>query len=363
MSAGAPSLARDLREGGRWSPTQRLKNDALWALTWTAIATFGRLPPRALRAGGALLGVIAHAILPRTRELARDNVRRAFPELTRAARDALVARTYRTLGRHLGDAVSMLDARRPNAPLPFAPGAREALAAAAGEGRGVILASAHLVPWERVAAGLAASGLPFVAVTREAYDPRMTRLYDRLRKERGVRTIARGGAAAARDLLRALRRGEILGIPMDLASRVPSVEAPFLGVPAPTAVGPARLALRTQAEVVVALPAPAANATSAAHATSATNATNATSDAGRATGATHATEIVVIRVPSRDLPASHAGEIALTTRINDTLSAGIRAMPEAWVWMHRRWPSPAPSPAPTPAPSPAPVPALGSDDM
>jgi KDO2-lipid IV(A) lauroyltransferase len=304
----------DLREGGRWTLAQRAKNDMLWVLASVAVATLGRLPPRALRAAGVALGRLAHAVIPSARRLAQHNVALTFPELDPAARRALVARSYRTLGGYLGDAVAMLDTRRPTLPLPFAPGARDTLDAAIAGGHGVLFASAHLGPWERVAATLVACEIPFTAVAREAYDPRLTRLYERLRRERGLATIYRGAPGAAAGLLRTLRRGHVLGIPMDLASRVPSIDVPFLGRSAPTPVGPARLALRTGAAVVVGVPGPIEGSTGSS-----------------------SLELTVTRIASDDLTASPEGERALTSRINEALSARIRALPEGWVWMHPRW--------------------------
>ncbi len=312
-SAKTDSAARpDRREGGQWSLAQRAKNDVLWWLASGAVATLGLLPPRALRAVGTALGVVARQVLPGTRRLAERNVARVFPELDAPARRALVARSYRTLGGYLGDAVSLLDARRPCACLPFADGARAALDAAVAEGHGVVFASGHLGPWESVAATLVASGLDFTALAREPYDPRFGALYDRLRGGRGVRVIYRGAPGAAMGLVRALRRGGVLGIPMDLASRVPSIEVPFLGHVARTPVGPSRLALRTGAAVVVGVPAPHPDQE-------------------------ETLELAITRVPTHDLDASAESERLLTTRINDALSRGIRALPASWVWMHPRW--------------------------
>jgi KDO2-lipid IV(A) lauroyltransferase len=103
---------------------------------------------------------------------------------------------------------------------------------------------------------------------------------------------------------------------MDLASRVPSIEVPFLGRAAPTPVGPARLALRTGAAVVVGVPGPIDRS---GH------------------GAEPALVLTILRIDTHDLVASPEGEQALTTRINDALSARIRALPEGWVWKHPRW--------------------------
>jgi KDO2-lipid IV(A) lauroyltransferase len=311
--------AHDVREGGRWTLAQRAKNDILWLLAAGAVATLGRLSPRVLRAAGVTLGRLAHLVIPPARRLAERNVALAFPDLAPSERRALVARSYRTLGGYLGDAVAMLDPRRPVLALPFADGARATLDDAIGAGRGVLFASAHLGPWERVAATLVQCELPFTAVAREAYDPRLTRLYERLRGGRGLPTIYRGAPGAGVALLRTLRRGRILGIPMDLASRVPSIDVPFLGHDARTPVGPARLALRTGAAVVVGVPAPSRTAPGDL-------------------------ELAVTRIVTSDLASSREGERVLTTRINDAISARIRAMPEGWVWMHPRWP-PAVAPA------------------
>jgi KDO2-lipid IV(A) lauroyltransferase len=224
-----------------------------------------------------------------------------------------VRRTYRELGGHLGDVVAMMGSAREIVPLPFLPDARACLDDAIARGRGVVFASAHLGPWERVAASLVASGVPLTVVAREAYDPRFTRLYERLRGQRGVRTVYRGAGGAATALLRVLRGGGVLGIPMDLASRVASVDAPFLGSPAATPVGPARIALRTGAAVVVGTAAPQSDGSLG---------------------------IAITPIATSDLDAtsdSAAAELLLTGRINAELSARVRALPEAWVWMHPRW--------------------------
>ncbi|MCL2724168.1 MAG: lysophospholipid acyltransferase family protein [Polyangiaceae bacterium] len=302
----------DRREGEPWTSTQRVKNDVLWLLARTALAASTHVPRRVLVRLGAALGAVAYHVLPSVRRTALENVARAFPELAPCARGALVRKTYATLGAHLGDVVAMLDPSRPLRPLPFADGARACMIRAIAEGRGVVFASAHIGPWERVAASLVVRGVPLTVVAREAYDPRFTAIYDRLRGGRGVRAIYRGARGTAARLLRTLRRGEVLGIPMDLASRVPSIDVPFLGVPAPTAVGPARLALRTGAAVVVGTAAPA--------------------------GDGHVV-VTMTRITTADLDPTEAGERTLTARINEELSRRIRAMPEAWVWMHPRWPA------------------------
>ncbi|HVH44003.1 MAG TPA: lysophospholipid acyltransferase family protein, partial [Labilithrix sp.] len=301
--SGAPP--RDIREGGKWSLAQRVKNDVLFYVAAATLWILERLPARPSARTSRAVGVLVWGLAPGLRRVALANVARALPDVAPRARGAFVRKVYRELGELLGDVVGTLDPRRPIDALPFLPGSRECLDAAIAEGRGVVFASAHLGPWERVAASLVLAGVPLTVVAREPYDPRMGRIYRRLRDARGVRTVYRGATGAGIALVRVLRRGEVLGVPMDLASRVPFVEVPFLGSPAPTPVGPARLAIRTGAAVVVGTTAPA--------------------DDG-------SLGLSFVRI------APSTSERELSARINDELSARIRAMPTAWPWMHARWP-------------------------
>jgi Kdo2-lipid IVA lauroyltransferase/acyltransferase len=294
--------AADLRTGGKWTLRQRVKNDGIFVVATFALAIASRLPSSVTRALGRALGAIAWAILPSLRRLAVANVARGLPgvEPTR-----LVRRCYRSLGTILGETVATLDPRREPALLPFLPGSLDILLAAHAEGRGVVFASGHLGPWERVAATVA-TRVPLTVVAREPYDPRLAAIYARLRADRGIRAVYRGASGAGIALVRVLRRGGVLAIPMDLSTRAASIDVPFLDVTAPTAVGPARLAIRTGAPVVVGTVAP-------------------TEDG--------ALGISFVRIEEASC------ERELTTRINEELSSRIRALPELWPWMHQRWPA------------------------
>jgi KDO2-lipid IV(A) lauroyltransferase len=315
----APPAERDLRAGGRWSGAQRLKNDTLWALATLVLAFARTMRVATLRRMGRALGLAFHAVPSRPRAIARANVARVLPHLTPLENRALVQRCFAKAGEHLGETVALLGPSGPP-PLPIDPESLAILGEALSARRGVVFVSAHLGPWERVAGSLVAAGVPLVTIARESYDPRFTRLYERLRAARGVRVVWRSGvasgAATATRMLRVLRSGGVLGAPMDLRSRVASADVPFLGHPAPTATGPARLALRTGAAVVVGTVAPL--------------------PARDARGAAQPYVVTVTRIPTDDQPDA----AALTARLNDELSRRILRVPDAWLWMHERWTEP-----------------------
>lgn len=322
MKRNAEALRRaDLREGGRWTPAQRAKNDLLWALSAVVLLALRPWPLRALRALGRALGEAAFVFARSARRTATDNLARAVPDADARARRVLARRSFAALGESLADTVALLAGRDPPAPLVLTGEARATLERARAEGRGVLFASAHLGPWENVAASLVAAGFPLVTLARESYDPRFSRLYDRLRRRTGVAVIWRAERRAAFAILRTLRGGGVLGVPMDLRSRVPSIAAPFLGRPAETPVGPARIALRSGAAVVVGTAAPAAS-----------------KDGGASPSPGNGALVVTAtRLETADLSADEIGAAALTARINDEISRRILALPHAWVWMHPRW--------------------------
>ena len=119
------------------------------------------------------------------------------------------------------------------------------------------------------------------------------------------------GAAGARLALAHLSRGGYLGMLMDQKMN-DGIEARFFGRPAMTAPALAALALRFRCPVVPA----------------------------------HVQRVgparfrLVCEEPL-DLPDTgdrQADILAVTQAVNDRLERWIRARPEGWLWLHRRWP-------------------------
>jgi len=288
----------------RWSRPQRLKNDFVYAAVWCALVLVRWLPRSISIAVGHVLGALAFHCAPRTRDLAIANLARAFPgcDARRLAR-----RNHHELGGLLGDTVALLREREP-VRLSFAEGARGVLERARAAGRGVVLVTAHLGPWERLAAALVAEGFPLTTPVRTSYDPRLeAALHAPLRRARGVDALDRDAPGTPRALVRALRRGNVAGFLVDLNTRVASARVSFFGAPAWTPTGPARLALRTGAPVVAAF---------------------ATRDG-----------IVVEEVRSAGAPsdASEAAVLELTQAMTAHVERAIAREPERWIWMHDRW--------------------------
>lgn len=116
------------------------------------------------------------------------------------------------------------------------------------EGKGVILITAHIGNWEYAASYCASHGYPINALGTDQRDDRLTELIKDLRRAGGTKAL--GKASDLRAMLKALAAGEIIAVPIDQDARKKGVLSPFLGKPASTPTGVAKLAYRTGCAVI-----------------------------------------------------------------------------------------------------------------
>jgi KDO2-lipid IV(A) lauroyltransferase len=270
------------------------------------------LPHRAARGVGAALGSLAHRLDARHRQVAMTNLAAALPDLDETARRRLVRDCYRHFGGMAFDRLSMTRFGAEEICRRVSLDGWEHLLAAEGEGRGVLLLTAHLGSWEMLGDPVSIYRGASYAIARPADNPHLDRQTRRLRERFGVVTVNRRGAG--REAMRALKNGERVWILAD--QRVhprEGTEVPFLGRPAMTSTLAARLALRfdTPAVPIFCYPEPRG----------------------------------CFRIEVR--PAIRPGEVAagtstdrvaaLTARYVAATEAEIRDHPEMWLWMHDRW--------------------------
>jgi len=265
-----------------------------------------RALPRPLLLGCARgVGRLAMALGIR-RRVALDNLAHAFPEKSLRERRAIAAGAYVNLA--MAAAEGLLSARGPEPSWVVTFENWAALAAAQEEGRGVLVAMAHLGSWELLGELMAQRGIPIHAVVR----PLKGVLNDVLMRARvasGLKLIpARGAIGGA---VKALRKGGVVVMLMDQA--LPSRSAvfvPFFGRPAATSPALSAAALRSGAPVFAA---------SAAR----------DGDAIR----------VVIEGP---FPVPRTGDLRRdieqhTATVTAAIERFIRRAPDQWLWLHRRW--------------------------
>jgi KDO2-lipid IV(A) lauroyltransferase len=290
------------------SPRLRAFRERLLYRLLVAVSAIGRRIP--LRMGqrlGRALGRVAWHVVRRERRKALAHFAIAFPDWPEEQRREAI----RAMFRHLGMSVFEL-AWLPN----LNPRTRERTTDVDGidrvleimdSGRGVICMTAHCGNWEWLAYVMGSYGRPVYVLQRERDAPEMNAWITNLRATSGVRTIDRGSATSARDMIQAIRRGGMIAFVIDQNIRTESVKVQFFGRPALTPIGPARFAVRTEAAVVPAL-------------------IERLPD-----GRHHAKFLEPIFCRRDDDP------VELTARLTRIVEDQIRRVPEQWVWMHDRW--------------------------
>ncbi len=125
---------------------------------------------------------------------------------------------------------------------------QEHMEQALARGKGVILITAHFGNVDILVQLPLAYGVPFSAPAQHIRPERLFQYTLRLRQSHGVRLYPADGPLM--ELFRALKRGEMVGLPCDrgIADNTRSVS--FFGSPARLPEGPVRVALRTGAALV-----------------------------------------------------------------------------------------------------------------
>ena len=242
-------MSGDLRVGGRWTAAQAFKNFWIALVVRAAFCFADRLPEPVLLRAGRMLGRIAARWL---RGAQRAALRRASACLPGEEASRVSMRCFECAGENLARSVLLRrPAFRAASQVGVSAASRAALERALARGRGVVFVSAHLGPFELVAARVAEMVDAAAIVVRESYDPALDRWVDAHRESRGLEVIHRGAAGAALRIVRALRRGRPVGFLPDLGGRVSTRNVEFLGRTVAFPDGPQKIAHRAHAPIVI----------------------------------------------------------------------------------------------------------------
>jgi len=242
--------------------------------------------------------------------IAADNLRRAFPDWD----ESRVLRTARGVYRHFGQVlfdIIWLQNRSREAVLALVELAgREHAEAAIAAGRGVVYATGHLSNWEILALAHSWLSGPVGVVARPLDNPALDERLVAFRRRGGNTVIYKKRALV--QVLGLLREGRGVAILMDqnvVASE--GIFVPFFARSAATTTVSAALAVKTGAALVP------------VH--------TETLPDGRYR--------MVYEAPlSVDGAAARQDEVArLTREMTARIESWVRAHPEQWLWMHRRW--------------------------
>lgn len=254
---------------------------------------------------GRLLGALWFSIVPIRRPVVVENLSTALPELSSSRRRAIAKQTFQHVATTVLELLWLSRPRFEDLEHLVSVEGLENYHRVREAGRGVIAVTAHIGNWDLLACSQAIAGIPLHIVTKELSARRLSQLWMNRRREAGIAFIPARKSILA--ILRALRRGEVVGMVVDqrTAADEGGVLLPFFGRPAWTTRAPHILAARTGAAL---LPVSSYRRRDGRH---------------------------VVSV-GEELELESTPEATMES-INHHVEKWVRQNPEQWLWLHRRW--------------------------
>ncbi len=262
-------------------------------------------------AASNLGGFLGRGIGPRlpVSARARRNLRLVFPDMGAAEIERIVRGMWDNLGRvaaeypHLARITSVESGRVTLVDT-------DAVLALSDNKEAGVLAAAHLANWEVLAGVATQRGIDITGVVREPNNPLVRPLIDRLRGTAGGGRTPKG-TTGAKKAIEVLRSGRVLALLFDQKMNN-GIPVPFFGIEAMTVMAPAQLALRFGCPLM------------------------AVRTERTGPGRFRITAQGPLIPPGT---GNRQEDVArLTAELNRILEGWIRAKPEDWLWLHRRWP-------------------------
>lgn len=265
----------------------------------------------ALRLGGAL-GWIAATVLRIRRRVVDRHLEIAFPDRSSPWRTKVARGCYVHLGRESVATLVLSGLEAEDVVARTTVEGLEPVQEAVEDGRGAVVVTGHLGNWEIGGAALAARGIPVDAVAVGQANPLFDRDLLAARSRLGMKVIEK--TKAPRGVLRSLSEGRVSALVADQNPIRGWILVEFFGKEAPTARGPALLALRTGAPLFLGV-------------------------ALREPGWPQRYRVVLERVEAEVTGDRDADVRQLVEAYTARLEGWIARAPEQYFWQHRRWKS------------------------
>jgi len=282
-----------------------------YAAAWLGLKILGLLPRSAARFVGAAFAAIAYRLRTPLRRAAQTNLEIAFPEWSENKRNEVIRRMIQQAGWMAGEFSQLPKYTRNNIEQIVVIDGFENFDAAKRRGKGVLFLTGHMSAWELSSFAHALYGYPLHFLVRPVSNRRIDALINRYRCLSGNQPI--GKNKSARAILKVLGEAGTVGILMDHNTSLDEgVFVNFFGIPASTSSGLARLALRTDAAV---LP-------------------------GFLIWDSSRRKYRLRFEPAVELSRTSDEEADVrenTQRFTRVIEEHVRAHPDQWLWVHKRW--------------------------
>jgi KDO2-lipid IV(A) lauroyltransferase len=282
-----------------------------YAAVWLLLKGLGFLPrPLARRLAARVAGIL-YALSPKLRKTAETNLRIAFPEWTKAQRDAVIRGMVRNLGWMAAEFARFPKYSREDIEEIVVLDGNENFVDGQKQGKGVLILTGHIGAWELSSFAHALYGYPLHFMARPLDNQRIDALVNSYRCTSGNRAIFKN--ESARVMLKILKDAGTIGVLADQNTMLgEAVFVDFFGKSASTTTGIARVALHTDAAVVP----------------------------GYAVWDESIGKYRLRFEPAMELIRTGDAERDIrenTQRFTKVIEDIIRKYPDQWVWVHGRW--------------------------
>lgn len=269
-------------------------------------AIMHRIPLNWARRSGRCIGWVAYHCVPRVGSIARANLDLAYG-------DTISAKEKRRIGIGAAQNACIVAAEFSRMPSLHGDRARELVHVVGLEhmdqSRGSFIIGAHLGNWEWIAPIIKSLGQPILEVIRPLDYPPLNAWIDARRTACGAHTLDKTNSGP--EIFRRLKAGWIVGILADQSPREAGVPVTFFGQPCWATVAPAMIAARAKVPIhIVAIV--------------------------RQPGDMYRLEISEPIEFDRSKPVRE-GLVDMSQQCQDVIEGLVRAHPEQWLWLHRRW--------------------------
>ncbi len=282
-----------------------------YVLVWLIVKAVGALPRPLARAAGISLAWTVYLLHVRLRRVGMRNLGMALPQKSRREKVRILRGVFTSLGRQLGEVCLFPRYTLENVSKVVVYDGFENFERGFARGKGVLFLTAHFGGWELSSFVHSLHGHPLHIVMRSLDNHYLDGLMRHYRTMHGNSTVDKDNFV--RGLLSAMKAGEVVGILMDTNMTPPQgVFVDFFGIPACTASGMARIALRTDAAVVPTF--------------------TVWDPALRKYRLRFDPAVKLVRTGNDEEDV--VANTALFTKI---IEECVRRYPEQWLWVHRRW--------------------------
>ncbi len=282
-----------------------------YAAAWPFLKILTVMPRSVSRALAIGIAQMVYLLHFRLRQVGMRNLEMVFPEKNIRERQRILRGVFTSLGRQLAESCQFPRYTVDNVDEVVVYDGLENYERAHARGKGVLFLTAHFGAWELSAFAHSLHGHPLHVVMRPMDNPYLDRMLQSYRTMHGNKVVPKDDFV--RGLLAAMKAGETVGILMDTNMTPPQgVFVDFFGIPACTASGLARIALRTDAAVLPGF-----------------------TIWDEAMGKYRlrfdpALELIL----TGDLEADIVANTQMFTRVIEDY---VRNYPDQWLWVHRRW--------------------------